>query len=418
MNGSNYRVNDEIKRVFNDLLQDEQVQQGLEFIKRDQPRCIEEQKEIVRIEAPTFHEHERARHYAERIQDLRLYDVQIDRHGNVVGRLPGVGDGPTILIEAHLDTVFPFGTDVTPVEKDGKIYAPGICDDTRGLAANLSVIRAFNEAGVKPEGDIIFAGTVCEEGMGGLGGMKALLEDNGYIDATISIDGPGRDRIVYEATGIRNFEVSYTGPGGHAYGDFGLPSPVHAASRAVTQLSDLRPPETPKTTFTVSLIEGGHAIHGIAQQANFKINMRSDDPHELDKLEQQAISCFEAGATEENKRWGQDYIKVEYEKILDVPAGTQPTDSTIVQAAWKAIESVGVTPRLKRGGCTNTNMPINMGIPAVTLGRGGKEGGVHTLNEWFDPEGVYKTPQKSFLLLLALAGLHQVSEPLILSRRG
>lgn len=372
-----------------------------------------EQKEIVVIEAPTFAEKARAEDYRKRLERLGLQDVHIDGHGNVLGKLPGKGQGPTVLLEAHLDTVFPFGTDVTPVDKDGKIYAPGICDDTRGLAANLSVIRAFLETGIETEGDIIFAGTVAEEGMGGMAGMKALLADHPEIRATISIDGAGCDTIVYEGTGIRNYEVTYTGPGGHAYGAFGTPSPLHAAARAVAKLSDMRPPASPKTTFTVSLIEGGHQIHAIAQTATFKINLRSDDPEELDKLEAQAIALFEAGAREENERWSSDAITVKYERILDVPAGTQPQDAVIVQAAWQATEEIGVQPRLVPGGCTNTNMPISLGIPAVTLGRGGKEGGIHSLGEWFDPEGTYRCPQKSFLLLLALAGVHGVVSPLI-----
>lgn len=410
---SNYCVDQRIQNVFEELIGLDSVQKGLAFIEADQPQAIAEQKEIVVIEAPTFSEQARAEDYQERLRQLGLQDVHIDRHGNVLGRRPGKGKGPTVLLEAHLDTVFPFGTNVTPVERDGKIYAPGICDDTRGLAANLSVIRAFLETGIETEGDIIFAGTVAEEGMGGMAGMKALLEDNKEIAATISIDGAGCDTIVYQGTGIRNFEVTYSGPGGHAYGAFGTPSPLHAAARAVAQISDMRPPAHPKTTFTVSLIEGGHQIHAIGQSATFKINMRSDDPIELEKLQAEATAIFAAGAQAENERWASDAITVEYKLLLDVPAGSQPDDCTIVQATWQATQCIGVEPRLVPGGCTNTNMPIAMGIPAVTLGRGGKEGGIHSLGEWFDPEGTYRCPQKSFLLLLALAGVHKVTGPLV-----
>ncbi len=411
-----YTVKHEIRDLFGQLMQQDSVKRGLGFIEADQPRAIEDQKQIVTIESPTFNEGKRAADYAERLRQLGLTDVQIDRHSNVLGRRPGKGNGPTVLLEAHLDTVFAFGTNVTPVEKDGRIYAPGICDDTRGLAANLSVLRAFQEMGIETDGDIIFAGTVAEEGMGGMSGMKALLTDNTEIAATISIDGSGCDTIVYQGTGIRNFEVTYTGPGGHAYGAFGTPSPLHAAARAITHLSDLRPPVIPKTTFTVSLIEGGHQIHAIAQKAVFSINMRSDEQDALDKLQEQAIACFEAGAREENERWGKAAVNVEYKMILDVPAGSQPDDCDIVQAAWQATEAIGVQPRLVPGGCTNTNMPIKMEIPAVTLGRGGKESGVHSLGEWFDPEGTYRSPQKSFLMLLALAGVHGVTRPLAKKR--
>lgn len=410
---SDYVVSREISQLFEQLIKQDQVRAGLAFIEADQPRSIVEQKELVTIEAPTFEEGNRAADYAQRLRAVGLQDVHFDSYGNILGRLPGVGNGPTVLLEAHLDTVFPFGTDVTPVERDGKIHAPGICDDTRGLAANLSVIRAFMETGIRTNGDIVFAGTVQEEGLGGMSGMRELLKEHGGIAATISIDGAGCDTIVYQGTGIRNFEVTYGGPGGHAYGAFGIPSPLHAAARAIAAISDLVPPVTPKTTFTVSLVEGGHQIHAIAQQAVFKINLRSDDPLELDRLQSQVIELFEAGARQENQRWGKELVAVSYRQLLDVPAGSQPADSPIVQAAWKATECIGVEPRLVPGGCTNTNMPIKLGIPAVTLGRGGKEGGIHSLSEWFDPSGVYRSPQKSFLLLLALAGLPGVTKPLI-----
>lgn len=410
---SPYVVNRRIETIFQRLNGEPKVQQGLRFIEADQSQAIADQKEMVVIEAPTFEERQRAAYYADRLRALGLTEVQIDRHGNVWSKRPGKGSGPTVLLEAHLDTVFPFGTNVTPVEKDGRIYAPGICDDTRGLAANLSVVRAFSETGIETDGDIIFAATVREEGLGGMSGMMDLLGDHPEVSATISIDGAGYETITYQGTGIRNFEVNYSGPGGHAYGAFGIPSPVHAAARAVTKLADLRPPASPKTTFTVSLIEGGHQIHAIAQRAGFKINMRSDDPLELDRLQEQAIAAFQAGAEEENARWGKDLVSVEYKMILDVPAGTQPDDAPIVQAAWKATESIGAEPRLVPGGCTNTNMPIKLGIPAVTLGRGGKEGGIHSLGEWFDPEGTYRSPQKSFLMLLALAGMHGVTKSVL-----
>ena len=414
---SSYAVKEEIQATFAKLVEMEKVRAGLAFIEADQPRCIEEQKAMVIIESPTFAEEKRARYYTDRLKELGLVNVHIDKQGNVLGTRPGKGEWPKILLEAHLDTVFSSGTDVTPIERGGKIFAPGICDDTRGLAANLSVIRALQASGIETQGDIVFAGTVAEEGMGGMWGMKSLLTDNPDISATISIDGAGCDTIRYQGTGIRNFEVTYTGPGGHAYGAFGTPSPLHAAARAVAKLSDMRPPALPKTTFTVSLMEAGHAIHAIAQKAVFTINMRSDDPAELDKLQARALEIFAEGAGEENERWGSSAVTMEYKMILEIPAGTQPEDCDIVQAAWQATECLGITPKLVPGGCTNTNMPIGMGIPAVTLGRGGKEGGVHTLGEWFDPEGTYRGPQKSFLLLLALSGVPGVALGLIERRK-
>ena len=410
---SEYTVSKEIKEVFNLLLKNEKVKNAVEFIEDDLNQTIQDQKELVQVESPTFQEDERAKHYAKMLSDLGLEDVHIDDYGNVLGYYKGVKEGPTVLLEAHLDTVFPFGTDVTPKEKDGKIYAPGICDDTRGLAANLSVVRALVKFKPQIHGNIIIAGTVEEEGLGGMGGMRELLKIHPEIDASISIDGSGRDSVSYQATGIKNYTVTYTGPGGHAYGAFGLPNPIQAAARAIAKLGDLTPPKKPKTTFAVSLVEGGHQIHAIAEKANFKINMRSDSAKELEKLERKAIEIFMLGAKEENECWDSKEIRVEFEKILDVPAGDQDKNSFIVQTAYAATEAVGVTPRLSDGGCTNTNQAIDLGVPAVTVGRGGKEGGVHSLAEWFDPEGVHKASQKSLLILLALTGVVDLTKPIV-----
>lgn len=413
MDTMNYFVDSAIKKVFTQITSDEKVKQALCYIEEDQTVTVEEQKAIVVIEAPTFHEEKRAGFYAKKLRELGLADVAIDKHGNVLGRRQGKGNGPTILLEGHLDTVFAAGTDLTPREENGRIYAPGIGDDTRALAANLSVLRALDAAGIELAGDLIIAGTAAEEGLGGMGGMQGLLRDHPEIAATISIDGAGTESIVYNATGIKNYEVTYTGPGGHAYSNFGTPSALHAAARAVAELANMETLVCPKTTFTVSLMEAGHAIHAIAQNAVFKINMRSDDATELDLLEQRALALFRLGADAENARWGKPLISVDYKKILDIPAGSQSDDSSIVQAAWQAIGSLGIEPRLIPGGCTNANMAIHSGIPAVTLGRGGTSGGVHTLEEWFDPTDAYLSTQTCLLLLLALTGIHGVSDSVV-----
>ncbi len=410
---SNYSVSSEIRETFRKLLSDGTTKEAIKFIENDLDQAIKDQKELVQIEAPTFHEENKAKRYAEMLKDLGLSDVHIDDYGNVLGYYKGNNQGPTVLLEAHLDTVFALGTDVTPKEKDGKIYAPGICDDTRGLAANLSVVRALVKYKPEINGNIIIAGTVEEEGLGGMGGMRKLLENHPEIDASISIDGSGRDKVTYQATGIKNYTVTYTGPGGHAYGAFGLANPNQAAARAITHIGNIKPPKTPKTTFAVSLIEGGHQIHAIAEKANFKINMRSDSAKELEKLEEKVVEMFKLGAKEENERWGSQDIKVEFEKILDVPAGNQDKDLFIVQTAWEATKAVGVDPILASGGCTNTNQAIDLGVPAVTIGRGGKEGGVHSLGEWFDPDGVYKASQKSYLMLLALTGVNGLTKSVV-----
>ncbi|MDU2065535.1 MAG: M20/M25/M40 family metallo-hydrolase [Sporomusaceae bacterium] len=386
------------------IYKNEAVQKAMTFLQNDQYKTIEELKELVVIEAPTFQEGKRAEAYKAKLCELGLSDVTIDCYGNVYGWRRGKGTGPVILVEGHLDTVFPAGTDLTPHEKDGRIYAPGIGDDTMALASILSILRALNAAGLETEGDLLFAGTAAEEGLGGMGGMKGLLEEHPEIAASLSIDGSSECDIIYNATGIINYAVKYEGPGGHAYGAFGTPSPLHAAARSIAKIAAIKPPVVPKTTYTVSFVKGGHAIHAIAQEASFTINMRSDSADELETLTEQVRQCIEAGADEENGAWDKPVVKVSYEKILDVPAGSQSEDAWIVQGACAAVRTLGKEPRLIAGGCTNGNRSIAASIPAVTLGRGGLSGGVHTLDEWFDPTDSYKAAQNTLLIALLLAG--------------
>jgi len=404
----------DLVQIFDTLRNQDKVKTALNFLQQDAANTIAQQKQLVVIEAPTFQEEKRSKAYAQMLQEAGLKDIQTDDRHNVWGKIYGYGKtGKAVLLEGHLDTVFQYGAVKSIIEKDGKLHAPGICDDTRALAANLSVLRAFLKQEIIPYHDIIIAGTVSEEGLGAMSGMKYLLEHlKGQLIATISIDGFSRAAFYYNATGMINYDVTYTGPGGHAYTAFGTPSAVHAMGRAIALLADIQVPTVPKTTFTVSLVQGGQAIHGIAQKANFKINMRSDAASELAKLEQKALAAFQQGALLENQRWQKpDTIKVAYEKIMNIPAGSQPEDAAIVQITKLATRALGITPKPKTGGCTNGNMSIAAGIPAVTLGRGGEEYGAHTLNEWFNPEGVYACEQKSLLMLLALAGGQNIVKP-------
>lgn len=404
----------DLQLIFQKLNENPEVQKALAFLEQDAANTIAQQKELVVVEAPTFQEEKRSRYYAQMMEQAGLQDVQHDANWNVWGKIYGMGNtGKCILLEGHLDTVFGWGDVKEVVEKDGKLYAPGICDDTRALAANLSVVRALLNHEIRPYHDIMIAGTAAEEGLGAMSGMRHLVNNKAdEIIAAISIDGPSNDAIYYNATGMINYDVTYTGPGGHAYLAFGTPSAVHAMGRAIAALGDMPTPQVPKTTYTVSLAKGGQAIHGIAQEANFKINMRSDSAQVLAELESKALAIFRQAAEQENARWGRpDTIKVKVEQILNVPAGSQPDDCRMLQAAKLATLALGITPRPLLGGCTNTNMPIAIGIPAITYGRGGVEYGTHTVNEWFDPTGVHVCEQKSLLLLLALAGLSGVTEP-------
>lgn len=410
------KMTSEVKTAFNTLIEDASVKKGLDFIKSDHDHTIQEQIEITEIPAPPFKEQKRAEDIMRRLQDLNLENVQMDKEGNVFGIRPGTGDGPKVFISAHIDTVFPEGTDTTVKEKNGILHAPGISDDTRGLAELLSVIRACNEMNVQNVGDIIFGATVGEEGAGDLRGVKAFFNDHHDIDGFISIDGPTPKGIVYLGTGSYRYKVTYKGPGGHSFGAFGLPSAIHALGRAIAHISDLETKTNPKTTFTVGQVTGGTSVNAIAAEASMDVDLRSNDKQELDTLSEQFLSIVQKAVEEENQRWDSDAITVEIEKFGDRPPATQSSTDTIVQAAWCAIETMGEEPFLAGASSTDSNHPMSLGIPSVTLGRGGKAGGTHTLAEWYDPTDAYIGVQKNFLTLLSLVGVKGITEPLLEKR--
>lgn len=406
-------ITTKVDKTFEQILLNTQVKEGLEFIKLDNERTVADQMELTSIQAPTFQEQARGEYYKTRLIALGLKDVRVDRVGNVFGVRSGIGNGPKIVVCAHLDTVFPEGTDVTPKLKDGKIFAPGISDDGRGLAVVLTMIRALDEAHIQTNADIIFGATVGEEGLGDLRGVKALFQDWEDIDGFISIEPGSPERTTYLATGSHRYSVSYYGPGGHSFGDFGKPSAIHALGRAIAMISELQAPKDPKTTFTVGTINGGTSVNTIAEKADMLVDIRSTSHDELVKLEEQILSAINMAVVEENKRWETDSIKVKIELVGNRPAGTQSPDSVIVQTALSATKALGFNPILDQPSSTDSNVPISLGIPAVTLGGGGEFGGVHTLNEFFDPKDAYYGAQKIFLTILGLAGIQEVSEPLL-----
>jgi acetylornithine deacetylase/succinyl-diaminopimelate desuccinylase-like protein len=400
--------------VFSELQASTLVKQGLEFLKNDDAKTLAEQKEIAAMPAPPFKESARAADYMKRLLALGLKDVRMDSEGNVYGILPGTGKNPKIFVEAHLDTVFPEGTNTNPVEKDGKVFAPGISDNSRGLAEMLSVIRAFNVTGIKPVGDVAFCGTVGEEGLGDLRGMKAFFRDHEDIAASLSLDGTGVQTIRYLATGSHRYEVHFSGPGGHSFSAFGIPSAIHAMGRAIAKIADAQTPTDPKTTFTVGIVNGGTSVNAIAADATMLLDIRSNSPHELLKTESEMLAVLEKAVDEENARWNSNLrVTVEAKLVGDRPAGRQSPDATIVQAAWVATRVLGQEPRLAAASSTNANLPISLGVPAVTLCCGGTDGLGHSPAEWFDPTNAYLGPQRAFLAILGLAGVNGVTQPLM-----
>ncbi|WP_170006156.1 M20/M25/M40 family metallo-hydrolase [Bacillus fonticola] len=403
----------EVEKVYEQLLTHPLVKDGLHFIQSNNEKTLQDQIEITEIPAPTFQERERGEDYARRLTELGLEDVRTDEVGNVFGIRRGTGGGPTLFVSAHLDTVFPEGTNIKATVRDGKVYAPGISDDGRGLTAVLTLLRTMNTINIQSKGDIIFGATVGEEGLGDLRGVKAFFNERDDVDGFISIEPGTPSRTTYLGTGSRRYSITYKGPGGHSFGAFGMPSAIHALGRAIAQISKLETPEDPKTTFTVGTIHGGTSVNTIAANANMVLDLRSTSQEELLRLEETVLAIVKQASEEENKRWDRDVISVNIELVGDRPAGSQPKDAPIVQAALAATSAIGFTPELGEPISTDSNVPISLGIPAVTLGGGGDFGGAHTLEEFFDPKDAYYGIQKIFLTMIGLVGVDQVSEPIL-----
>jgi len=402
------------------LLANPKIVKALEDIKADDARTFEEQKRITEIPAPPYKEKIRAEYYQKRMQELGFKDTAVDSEGNVIALRKGSGGGrPKLVVSAHLDTVFPEGTDVTVKEKDGAIIAPGIGDDSRGLAAMLSLIKTMNANEIATVGDIMFVGTVGEEELGNLRGVKALFRDHKDIDGFISIDGLGITRVVNQATGSHRYEFIFKGPGGHSFQEFGLPSAIHAMGRAIAKISELQPPSDPKTTFTVGTVVGGTSVNAIAAEARMAVDMRSNSTEELLKLEARLLDLVKEAVADENARWKSDKLAVEARMIGDRPAGIVSMDSPIVVATQRAVAAVTRAPRVTfAGSSTDSNIAMSLGIPAVTIGGGGEGGNWHSRNEWYKPVDAYYGPQNALLTILMLTGLDGVTKPALAVRQA
>ena len=392
---------------------------ALEDIKADDEAAFAEQKRITEIPAPPYKENRRAEYLLKRFVELGFKEASIDAEGNVIALRKGSGGGrPKLVVSAHLDTVFPEGTDVTVKEKDGVILAPGIGDDSRGLAALLSLIKSLNANDIATVGDLMLVGTVGEEELGNLRGVKALFRDHTDIDGFISIDGLGVARVVNQATGSHRYEMIFKGPGGHSFQEFGLPSAIHAMGRAIARISDLQTPSDPKTTFTVGTVSGGTSVNAIAAEAKMTVDMRSNSTEELLKLEARLLDLVKQAVVEENARWKSDKLSVEMKLIGDRPAGMVALDAPIVQATQRAVAAIARGPRVTfAGSSTDSNLAMSLGIPAVTIGGGGEGGNWHSRNEWYKPVEAYLAPQSALLTILVLTGLDGATKPALAVRQ-
>ena len=409
-----YSVDPAIKAVFDKLLADPKIRKAMAFIDKDHENKIAEQKEMVLVHGAPFKEREkRSPMYKQKLEKYGAADCFVDSHDNAFGYIRG-GKGPVIVFEGHLDTVFPEETPLKITEKDGRIYCPGIGDDTAGLANVLALLRAIKHAELEPVGTLMFGGTAGEEGEGDIRGIKGLLDDHKDIAAVVNVEPGATGNIVFGAVGSRRYEFIFRGPGGHSWSKYGLPSPIHAMGRAIAKMADVEPAPNPKTTYTVGTVTGGTSVNSIALEARMKLDMRSMSMDSLAELEKTMLKLVDEAVAEENafRKDSGEKITVEKKNIGDRPAGDQSKEAPIVQAIWSAIAAIGKEPKLLPPSSTNANAAISRKIPGVVLRTGGDAGGEHALDEWFDPKGSEEGVKTSLLMAFALAGLKGVTEPI------
>jgi tripeptide aminopeptidase len=385
---------------------------ALEVLERDHDRLVADIVTLTEIPAPPFKEDRRAAAYLKMLQQAGLASVERDAVGNVMGLRRGTGNGPLVAVAAHLDTVFPEGTDVR-VKRDGtRLFAPGIGDNSRSLAVILSIIRALDAANVTTASDILFVGNVGEEGPGDLRGIRHLFMKGPYRDRIkmfVSIDGVGDgSHIVNAAVGSRRYRVTFKGPGGHSYGAFGLVNPAFALGHAAATFARVTVPDSPKTTFNIGVMGGGTSVNSIPSEVWMDVDLRSEDPAALTRLESEFKAAMDAGAAAENAARSTRLGRVEVSLVLigDRPAGATPLDSPIAQTAAAVVRHLGKTPSFGASS-TDSNIPISLRIPAITIDSGGQGARAHALDEWIDVEtsaslvGV----RSALLLVAALAGI-------------
>lgn len=394
------------------ILADPRFQAAQAELRRGYDRFITELITLTEIPAPPFKEDRRAAAYLAMMRESGIEDAHLDEVGNVCGVLRGAGNAGHIAIAAHLDTVFPEGTDVTVRREGTRLFAPGVGDDTRGLATNLALLRALRAAGIRPARDILFVGDVGEEGKGDLRGIRHLFQAGAYrdrIDAFISVDGPQTARIVTEAVGSRRYRVTFRGPGGHSFGAFGLVNPAYAMAETLTGLSRLHLPTDPKTTATPSVFGGGTSVNAIPDLVWFELDLRSVSAAELARIDREFRTLLGQAVAAENARADttKGPIRVELTAIGNRPAGATDPNAVLVNESLAATRAFGFDPQLMASS-TDANIPISLGIPAIAIGSGADaDSRAHTLEESIDIEIESMMRSQSALLatLLAVAGM-------------
>ena len=393
------------------LLKTDQIRLAFSFFADHAAAITAHQIEICQIPAPPFNEQKRARYFRRKFIELGLRDAKIDAEGNVLALRRGTtADAPTLVVSAHLDTVFPLSTDLTPRFENTRIFAPGIMDDGCGLAALLALAEALETLKIETRGSILFVATVGEEGAGNLRGVRHLLTDGEFakeIRAFISLDGAGVSQIVNRALGSRRYKVALAGGGGHSWLDAGAPNPVHAAGRIVSQLMAFRElSKKDKTTFNVGKIAGGTSVNSIPTTAEIEVDLRSESSNELQRLDAFFRRAVYEAVSEENSVGRKGYAPLELNLKLtgDRPSGETKSNHRLIRLAVEATQAVGGEPNLTISS-TDANLPMSLDIPAITIGAGGAGDKMHTTSEWYDPTGREIGLNRALLLILGFVEL-------------
>ncbi len=387
-----------------DLLKDAAVKAAIDAVKATEAQTIADQIRFCEIPAPAFKEELRGQELKRVFTQLGLQNVRVDKVGNVLGDYAGAAARPHLVLAAPHDTVFPEGTDVKVKREGALLKGPGIGDDCRGLAVMVAIIREMKKAGVKTPGTITFVANVGEEGLGDLRGVKEMfnvtLKDQ--IDRFVSIDGTGI-HVTNVAVGSHRYRVTFKGPGGHSFGAFGLANPMGAMGRAIAKIQEMQVPKSPRTTFNVGRTGGGTSVNSIPFEAWIEVDMRSSDPASLAAVDANFQKAVDAAVVEENARWGKPgVITVVKELVGDRPAGSTPENSPIVRSGLAAATVLGFSSNLGEGS-TDSNIPMSLGVPSITIGGGGRGRDAHALTETFDTTDAWQGAQHALLLTVAPA---------------
>ena len=422
-----------MKELFEKLQQTPEFKKACEVLKAEEDRTWKEHQELVLIPAFSRFEEKRALHYQEMLEAEGFETVR-DAVNNVYYTFKGTDpDAPTLYMTAHIDTVFPMDTPLAITEKDGKFFCPGIGDDTASLAQVFGIMRAIKAAKIPFKGNLIIGGNVGEEGLGDLYGVKHffLKDHTDGIDGFLTVDGNG-NHITYGGAGSYRYKITFRGPGGHSNGDFGMPNPIHAMGRAIAKYAEIDVPNSPKTTFSIGVVNGGTSVNSIAIECSMLVDMRSNGKKELDEVDAKFHKLLQEAVDEENGRWARDKekfsdkftrpgatplcerkVELIVEKVGDRPVGNQDFEDTIVQAAKGAYESMGLEPSFSPAGSVDANIPISLGIPGLAVGCGGQAGGAHSASEWYIPDNISVGQAKLILLVMGLIGVEGVCDPLL-----